>query len=655
MTLISAFVGHSFTVDDDPVVRTFLEYFNEIQEMNLGFSWDHARAAEAKDLSEKVLMKIQDKNLFIGICTKKERVVAASELRPPLWPRKQLAADENSFEWKTSDWILQEIGLAIGRDMELMILLERGVKRPGGLQGNHEYIVFDRGAPEKSFTQILQTIRSLIPKSPLSSAEQIKPDIEREPTELKADEGVDWFEPKENWTRHKFEFAYMHSLIDDNAALTEKVDKAFQASIYAQQPTALESWEAGKERLRIAFGKGGKLSNLEHLAKTYNQNSDVHRYLAKAYRDYEQHTRAADHFQRAAEVADSDKTKLDCYGEAIISLIDSNEIGKAHALTQQIKVLARNVENGEPSLIRILRQVAEKQKNNDAVLGLTECLLQHTPDDVDSRFGLAYEYSQAALEDVALLHYLRIHHPERSSAAWNNLGVQFEHFNLEASAVDAYRKAEELGETLAMSNLAYKFIKLGFLHEASEICKKAVRLENCDKRVNQAITRLKELPDEESKKQEDVTRNALALSEFFIEFGRALTQPQYPNHEGLWRGPDCEFQISISNEKFVAVGEYERKNTSLLANGLRGFGMAQSAPPLSRFRVSIEGVIEGGSVKGTIRREELGRAPSALTIFGDPGAGSNVLLVMSHSMRQINVCEPGKPDSRKFYLLSRLE
>jgi tetratricopeptide (TPR) repeat protein len=651
MTLIRAFVGHSFTEEDDPVVRTFLEYFNEVQKMNLGFSWDHARAAEAKDLSEKVLMKIQDKNLFIGICTKKERVIADSELRPPFWPRKQLAADENSFEWKTSDWISQEIGLAIGRDMELMILLERGVRRPGGLQGNHEYIVFDRNAPEKTFTQILQTIRSLIPRPLLSSAGQIKPEIELEQNEPTADEGVDWLEPKGNWSRKQFEFAYMHALVDENEARTGKIDKVFLASEHAQQSMAIESWEAGKERLRIAFGKGGKLSNLEHLAKTYNQNSDVHRYLAKAYRDYEQYAKAADHFQHAAEVADTDKRKLDCYGEAIISLIDSNEIGKARELTQQVKVFARNVENGEMSLIGILRQAAEKQKNNDAVFGLTEFLLQHTPDDVDSRFGLAYGYSQAALEDVALLHYLRIHHPDRSSAAWNNLGVQFEHFNLDASAVGAYRKAEELGETLAMSNLAYKFIKLGFLDEASEICNKALMLENCDKRVNQAITRVKELPDEESKKQEEVTRNALALSEFFIEFGRALTQNQCPNHDGLWRGPDCELQISISNEKFVAVGEYERKNTGLL----RGLGMTQSAPTASRFRVNIEGAIEGGSVKGTIRREELGRATSALTIFGNPDVGSSVLLVISESMRQINVCELGKPDSRKFYQLSRID
>lgn len=567
-----------------------------------------------------------------------------------------MAAEESRFEWKTSDWISQEIGLAIGRDMELMILLEKGVRNPGGLQGNHEYIVFERSAPEKAFTQILQTISSLMPKATITSAEQKKPDTEREPTEVEVDEKANWLEPKENWPRRKFEFAFLHALGEDNAALVEKIDKTFKTSEFGQQPRDLESWEAAKERLRIVFGKGGKLSNLEHLAKIYRDNSDVHRYLARAYSDYEQHAKAADHFQLAVEFADSDKSKLDHYGEAVLALIDAGETDKARSLTEQLKVLARKVEDGEPHLIKILKQAAEKHKNNDAIFGLSECLLQHIPDDVDSRFSLAYGYSQAALEDIALLHYLRIHQRDRNGATWNNLGVQLEHFNLEASAVDAYHKAEELGETLAMSNLAYKFIKLGFLHEASEICNKALLLENCDKRVNQAITRVKELPDEESKKQEDVTKNALALSEFFIEFGRALTQPQYPHHDGLWRSPECELQISISNEKFVAVGEYERKNAAgLLANGLRGLGMAQTATPSSRFRVSIEGVIEGGSVKGTIRREELGRAPSALTIFGNPEVGSSVLLVISDLMRQINICEPGKPDSRKFYQLSRID
>ena len=38
-----------------------------------------------------------------------------------------------------------------------------------------------------------------------------------------------------------------------------------------------------------------------------------------------------------------------------------------------------------------------------------------------------------------------------------------------SKSVDTYRRAEGLGETLAMSNLAQKLIKAGFLKEADEI------------------------------------------------------------------------------------------------------------------------------------------------------------------------------------------
>jgi hypothetical protein len=72
MSQLKAFVGHSFLKEDEEVVRTFLEFFDHVKGMGIGFDWDHAKPAEPKTLAEKVLTLAQDKNLFIGICTKKE-------------------------------------------------------------------------------------------------------------------------------------------------------------------------------------------------------------------------------------------------------------------------------------------------------------------------------------------------------------------------------------------------------------------------------------------------------------------------------------------------------------------------------------------------------------------------------------------------------
>ena len=103
MDSIRAFVGHSFTAGDENVVGSFLKYFDRISGLGVNFFWQHAEAAEPKVLAEKVLSLIADKNVFIGICTRKEKVIAADALKPTLMPRGYLRAPEEAFVWKTSE------------------------------------------------------------------------------------------------------------------------------------------------------------------------------------------------------------------------------------------------------------------------------------------------------------------------------------------------------------------------------------------------------------------------------------------------------------------------------------------------------------------------------------------------------------------------
>ena len=125
---LKAFVGHSFTDNDSAVVDKFLKFFTTVTKMNIGFSWDHAEEAEAKELAEKVKALIEDKNLFIGICTNKEAVIDPTKLTKAIFNKKMIKAEKAAFFSKTSDWIIQEIGLAIGLNMDLILLLENGVR-----------------------------------------------------------------------------------------------------------------------------------------------------------------------------------------------------------------------------------------------------------------------------------------------------------------------------------------------------------------------------------------------------------------------------------------------------------------------------------------------------------------------------------------------
>src|SRR5947209_13850810 len=102
---LKAFVGHSFSEQDKPVVSVFLEQLNTIQKTNSGFSWDHAEDATSARVADKVLAKIRDKNVFIGICTGNERTIRDSSLKVGhLWWKDRVTADRKDFEWKASDW-----------------------------------------------------------------------------------------------------------------------------------------------------------------------------------------------------------------------------------------------------------------------------------------------------------------------------------------------------------------------------------------------------------------------------------------------------------------------------------------------------------------------------------------------------------------------
>lgn len=138
MTAIRAFVGHSFNEADQPVINAFLKYFDQVSNAVPNFVWVSAKAAEPKLLAQKVQELIADRNTFIGICTCKERVISSEKLHTTYFKRNALSAASNDFEWKTSDWVIQEIGLAVGRNLSLILLLENGCRKPGGLQGDVE-------------------------------------------------------------------------------------------------------------------------------------------------------------------------------------------------------------------------------------------------------------------------------------------------------------------------------------------------------------------------------------------------------------------------------------------------------------------------------------------------------------------------------------
>lgn len=624
--------------------------------MGIGFTWEHAKEAEPRELAKKVLRLIQDKNLFIGICTKKEGAIDPTRLKRNRWVKDTLKVKEIDVSWKTSDWIIQEIGLSIGRGMDLMFLLEEGLRPPGGLQGNLEYITFTRESPEKSFNKILEMIRSLIPKAGMVKAESAEVyTIAKEKQPLTEEKGEEWLQPKEDWRRRNYEFALLHMIGTGDKAGEQKIIEAYLSSPEGQKEENKDAWKAVHECLKLFMDKGGSLRKLESLAQAHSNNSEVLHYLAKGYQKYEQYEKAAMSFQSAAEQEQDKMLKVDRLGDVAIAFAHAGDAGNKYQTIEKMKTIAQGVNDTEIIIIGVLQKIAKIEKDKDAYLACTERLLDLRPDDNDMRFNLAYEYSEVGREDLALFHYNKIPNQRRSSATWNNIGVANARLNLDGKAIESYRKSEELGETLAISNLAKKLISAGFLPEAEEICERAIKIENYDKDVGSTISRLKEVQEEEKSRQEQILTDTRRYREFYKDFGRACGKPLPSIHRGTWEGPKCRLNLEIKEGKLTAEGTYEVSSLGLLAAALAGWPPALQTPKIVRYMVRYQGSLAGLAVKSQVTIEEDENVAKSTSLLTAASKSKEALMVISDDLSEIRVYEKDAPEGQRFYLLKHIE
>jgi tetratricopeptide (TPR) repeat protein len=655
MNQLKAFVGHSFIKEDEEVVRAFLDFFNHVKEIGIGFDWEHAKPAEPKALAEKVKELTRDKNVFIGICTKRERVVEPEKLKQGKLRKGTLRAHTQDLLWKTSDWLIQEIGLCIGRGMATILLVEEGLRQPGGLQGDLEYIAFDRSSPEKCFNKILEMITALIPKavSQTAPAESVQKAEKEEKPEK--EETLEWLEPKEKWTRGNFEIALMRAIAAENGDAEQKIYQAYLSSPVGQKEETRNGWEAAREYFKLLMGKDGTLGNLWGMAQRYPNNSEVQYYLGQAYQDYEEFQKAAESFQRAAQYATSDDIKFNRLRDVAVAFAKAGHVDKGRAIIAEMTKIVNNVGDGKTTILRVLKQIADIGKNDDQYLGASEALLEIYPDDSDMRFELAYKYSELNREDLALYHYARILKDQRTEAAWNNIGVANARLDLDCKAVEAYRKSEELGGTLAMSNLAKKLIYAGFLPEAEEICEQAMKIKDYDKKIGLAISRIKEVQEEEERKQETILSDTKQYREFYRDFGRACGKPSPSPLLGAWQGPKCNLDVEIKEGILTAEGSYEVPSVNALASAITGWKGFLQTPEVTRNLVRYKGILTGLAVKCQVTVEGEGQAVKSRTLLTETAGSREALMIISDDLNEILVYEKGAPEAQKFYVLKPIQ
>ena len=136
-TASSAFIGQSFADNDAKVnesVRRFLIAY--------GLTVTTGEKPSAHTVSAKVKMRIDAADMFVGIFTRRDKLAAKSE-------------------WAPSAWVVDEKAYALAKGKRLILLKEKGVNSVGGLQGDYEYLEFERADLADLLVRLLELLRGL--------------------------------------------------------------------------------------------------------------------------------------------------------------------------------------------------------------------------------------------------------------------------------------------------------------------------------------------------------------------------------------------------------------------------------------------------------------------------------------------------------------
>lgn len=648
MSNINAFIGHSFTEDDEAVVQAFLKYFDQVKNLFPAFDWVHAKAAQPTELADKVLKLVEDCNTFIGICTRKEIVSQESSYRVKRFDSQNRIIKYDKLQWKTSDWIIQEIGMAAGQRMSIICLLENDCRRPSGLQGDVEFITFDRNAPEKAFGKLLEMIEALSPTTRSVEAATTEGTSERitevpEPAQTDGS-GI----PDVSWDLEKYQNAFLSKLINKDAKGAEEIEAAYLETAEGREEEKAAEWRAWLESWRIFIGQGGSLEKIKELSVEFPDNIKIITELANVLSKFEDNLGAAKKYSIAADKSEDEIEEAQRLRRlAALQFARAGKLNQAETILSKQRAWVCSKPDHEFELLSTFRQLAEIKKDDDLLIEVMERVVKIKPDDYDTRFSLAYNHSNNGNRDLALHHYLQIPWAERSAMVWNNLGVSFENFSMPEKAVQAYRKSASEGETLAMSNLGNKLMQAGFTAEAGTEFDKAIKIEDFHRNVGEGITALRDISEHEAEKESKTLEKARDKIAFYQLLGKAIVQPDIKEISSNWRGPVCDLFVTITDNKFRAVGEYERQPNAL--------GSGLLATKTTRHKVEYIGALFGRRAYGTIKRRSLDDNPEPLTTaLGSAGIETNFLLIINEGLKKISIMENPTSTSPKFYDLNSI-
>jgi tetratricopeptide (TPR) repeat protein len=638
---MKAFIGHSFD-DKDKMLVDEVKAFVE----SAGIECKTGEKAQNSSIAQKVKERIAECEIFVGVFTCDKPI--CHKVNKGLF-----CSTKKEYEgYTTSNWVLQESGFAIGLKREQILLVEKGVYKFPELQGDMEVIRFDRGSIKEQYVKLNQMLEGI--KNRISGGATAElPDDKKQmdtgksehPEVAPKEEAVD----QKNVAIDKIIFA----LAEEDYKKAQEVFDTEASELLKEDERVI--WKAYILRESHALGDEGAFEKLQRVAKENEDNPRVIRHLAYRYKEMREFKKAEEKFRLAAtkyDISNPDERKESIYAyiQAAWCLADDDNFRDAIAMLRK-SLFDPNFQELKALIFKAMAEISKEKNDDEGFYTYAEAALDIDPCDTKLRFSLAYAYSNKDVDQLALLHYKKLTETTVDKVALNNLGVQYEKLKMPGKCVESYYKSADHNETLAMANLAQKYLNQGFLNNAKEFINRANKLSNegikPDYRVGNAQKRVNDLIEEENKTEEAILLEAEKERKFRVNYSKAFCSDKIigkTNIEGVWETPWGNGQLNFNEISHSFNIMIQKEAKSYLPRYISSVDSATTDVKKIFKNININGTFEGLGGKYSVTISDAKKAPTLLTGEAD----TTGYLILNEGFNNMAVMEKTKDNKIEF-------
>ena len=639
MENLTAFVGHSFSEADESIVASIIKMLNETkQNLNGKFDFETARNAEAKGIAEKVFEKMEDKDLFIGVCTSRERVIDLSAWTRSISSFGFRFISSKQSEMKASDWVIQESAYALGKGLRVILLIENGVRPIQGLLRDAEYIPFSRENPSSILPSLTSALMNILSGADRRAMKSPEPSKSKSVDIITDNEGY----PRrdmDSWDLDDFKEEIREALAVSDHDRLEETLREFKVRKESREAESvyLQSYRLFWEQL---FSDKPKIQELKQLVESHPGNGGARFYYALALRSQNE----IELYAQELELVKRSEIISEPREDAVFFLIDAycelKDLDKAKSVLGEARQIAKADSTYISRYSQSVKEVSKLEGLEYLDLAAAEYALINSPSSESIRFDLAYKYSNSVNEKLALFHYKKLVKYRNEDVDWNNLGVSQSSLKLPILSIRSYERSKQLGGTLAVSNLAYSYLDAGFHELAMKECEMAKQLPSCHPRLYEALAAAMKRPDDEREKEKEILEETSEFREFMRNVGAATTRELSVTKKLDFSYKGGEVSFRIEGSKVFVKGRYVRRK----ALGLAGLLISSDDESKNRSEmVRVDGV---GSIFGSAFemswKEQVGEEViGPRTVLGDR-SDPKVLGYFSEDLNTIEIWEGTK-------------